>query len=58
MQTIRHQMMTLLNRAEMTAIELSQILGIPEKEVYGHLPGEVKRLLSLKTYSQFRHLAG
>ncbi len=38
MQTIRHQMMTHLNRAEMTAIELSQILGLPEKEVYGHLP--------------------
>ncbi|MDP6394236.1 MAG: transcriptional regulator [Desulfobacterales bacterium] len=38
MQTIRHQMMTHLNGSEMTAIELSQILGIPEKEVYSHLP--------------------
>jgi predicted Zn-ribbon and HTH transcriptional regulator len=38
MQTIRHQMIELLNSGEMTAIELSQSLGIPEKEVYEHLP--------------------
>ena len=38
MQTIRHQMIELLKEEEMTAIELSQTLRIPEKEVYEHLP--------------------
>jgi len=38
MQTIRHQMIAQLKEEEMTAIELSQSLGIPEKEVYEHLP--------------------
>ena len=37
-ETIRQQMMDLLNKEEMTAIELSQGLGIREKEVYEHLP--------------------
>jgi predicted Zn-ribbon and HTH transcriptional regulator len=31
-------MIELLNKEEMTAIELSQSLRIPEKEVYEHLP--------------------
>ena len=38
MQTIRHQMIEALKKEEMTAIELSQSLRIPEKEVYEHLP--------------------
>lgn len=38
MQTIRHQMIAVLKKGEMTALELSQELRIPEKEVYDHLP--------------------
>ncbi len=37
MQTIRQQIVTLLQEQEMGARELSQALGISEKEVYGHL---------------------
>ncbi|MBW1979710.1 MAG: transcriptional regulator [Deltaproteobacteria bacterium] len=38
MGTIRQQMGALLADKEMTARELSQAMGIPEKEVYQHLP--------------------
>ena len=38
METIRQQMAVLLNEREMNARELSQTLGIREKEVYDHLP--------------------
>ena len=38
MQTIRQQMIELLAREEMNAREISQALGIREKEVYEHLP--------------------
>ncbi len=38
MNTIRKQIIDLLTEMEMTAIELSQELGISEKEVYTHLP--------------------
>jgi predicted Zn-ribbon and HTH transcriptional regulator len=37
-ETIRQQMMSLLSERQMNAIELSQELGIREKEVYEHLP--------------------
>ena len=38
METIRQQMIALLSEKEMTARELSQAMGIREKEVYEHLP--------------------
>jgi predicted Zn-ribbon and HTH transcriptional regulator len=37
MQTIRQKIIDLLNRYEMDARDLSQELGIQEKEVYSHL---------------------
>lgn len=37
-QTIRQEMIELLSEEEMNAMELSQALGIQEKEVYEHLP--------------------
>jgi predicted Zn-ribbon and HTH transcriptional regulator len=37
MQTIRKQIMEVLNKKEMNAKDLSQTLGIREKEVYEHL---------------------
>jgi len=38
MKTIRQEIMSRLSEEEMSAIELSQDLGIREKEVYEHLP--------------------
>lgn len=38
MQTIRKQIIDLLKNEEWSAIDLSQELGIREKEVYEHLP--------------------
>lgn len=38
METIRQQMIVLLTKNEMNARELSQAIGIREKEVYEHLP--------------------
>ena len=38
METIRQQIIGLLSAEEMSAIDLSQALGIREKEVYEHLP--------------------
>ena len=38
MDTIRKQIMVLLSEMEMTAIDLSQEIGISEKEVTSHLP--------------------
>ena len=38
METIRQQMIVLLTEKAMSARELSQSLGIREKEVYDHLP--------------------
>ncbi len=38
MQTIRHQIIRLLRTKEMTALDLSRELRLPEKEVYTHLP--------------------
>ncbi len=38
METIRQRIMTLLIDKEMDARELSQTMGIREKEVYEHLP--------------------
>jgi transcriptional regulator len=37
MLTVRQRMIDLLAEEELTARELSQALGIMEKEVYGHL---------------------
>ncbi len=37
-QTIRQRMFLLLNEKEMTAREISQVIGIREREVYEHLP--------------------
>ncbi len=37
MHTIRQQIMALLQEREMSARELSQAVGISEKEAYGHL---------------------
>jgi predicted Zn-ribbon and HTH transcriptional regulator len=37
MKTIRQQMIALLDETEMSARELSQVLGIREKDIYGHL---------------------
>ena len=37
MKTIRKQMIELLDNKEMSAGELSQTIGIREKEVYAHL---------------------
>ena len=36
-QTIRRQMIDLLSRSDMNALEISQSLSIMEKEVYDHL---------------------
>jgi len=38
METIRQQIIALLIEGEMSARELSQTVGIREKEVYEHLP--------------------
>ena len=38
METIRQQIIVLLIEGEMSAKELSQAVGIREKEVYEHLP--------------------
>jgi len=37
-QTIRQEIFHLLNEKEMTAREISQAIGIREREVYEHLP--------------------
>ena len=37
MQTIRKQIIELLEKSEMSAREISQTIGIREKEVYEHL---------------------
>ncbi|TET11182.1 transcriptional regulator [Candidatus Aerophobetes bacterium] len=37
MQTVRQRMIDLLSKREMSARELSQEIGIREKEVYDHL---------------------
>lgn len=36
-QTLRHQIIELLSSDDLTIRDLSQALGIPEKEVVGHL---------------------
>lgn len=43
--TARHQMLPLLAEREWSAKELSSEIGIPEKEVYGHLE-HIKKSLS------------
>jgi predicted Zn-ribbon and HTH transcriptional regulator len=46
-QTKRQEIIDLLSEREMTARELSQTLGIREKEVYEHLP-HIARSLSAR----------
>lgn len=36
-QTVRQSLMTLLENSPATAYDLSGLVGIPEKDVYGHL---------------------
>jgi predicted Zn-ribbon and HTH transcriptional regulator len=43
-QTLRQQIIELLSSDELTLRDLSQALGIPEKEVVGHL-GHIERTL-------------
>ena len=43
-KTIRQQIIELLSEEEMSAIDLSQDLGIREKEVYEHLPHILRSL--------------
>ncbi|MBW2200014.1 MAG: transcriptional regulator [Deltaproteobacteria bacterium] len=47
MQTFRQQMISLLKDQEMSARDLSQVIGIQEKEVYGHL-GHVARTVEIQ----------
>ena len=47
MKTIRQQIITLLTEGEMDARELSQEVGIKEKEVYEHL-AHISRTLDAK----------
>lgn len=46
--TIRRQMIDLLSDNEMTDRDLSQALGIPEKEVYGHLSHIARSLAPMR----------
>jgi transcriptional regulator len=46
MQTIRRQIISLLMERALGAREISQTLGIREKEVYGHLPHIARSLTS------------
>jgi predicted Zn-ribbon and HTH transcriptional regulator len=50
-QTIRQKIFLLLNDKEMTAREISQAIGIREREVYEHLPH-----IALSAMSQKRKL--
>lgn len=38
MGTIRMNILTLLEKRQLTALEISRLIGIKEKEVYQHLP--------------------
>lgn len=46
-QTVRRRMIDLLQESEMTARDLSQALGIREKEVYDHL-GHIARTVAAR----------
>ena len=46
MGTIRQQIIALLEEHEMSALELSQAVGVREKEVYDHLAHIVRTLRS------------
>jgi transcriptional regulator len=46
MKTIRQQLMEALSGMAMTAIDLSQEVGISEKEVYAHLPHIARSAIS------------
>lgn len=42
--TVRQQVLSCLNKGPMNAIEISQDIGIMEKEVYEHLGTRITRL--------------
>lgn len=46
MKTIRQQLIEILKQEELSAIDLSQAVGIGEKEVYGHLPHIARSMAS------------
>jgi len=48
METIRRQMIFRLTREEMNARELSQAIGIKEKEIFEHLPHIARSVKALK----------
>jgi len=48
MQTIRRQIISLLEKEEMSAKEISKALSIREKEVYDHLEHVSRSLKTLK----------
>jgi len=47
-QTVRQKIVLLLNDKEMTAREISQAVGIREREVYEHLPHIARSALAQK----------
>jgi len=47
-QTIRQKIFLLLTEKEMTAREISQAIGIREREVYDHLPHVARSALTQK----------
>ncbi|MFH1091749.1 MAG: ArsR family transcriptional regulator [Pseudomonadota bacterium] len=46
-QTARRHILELLSEKEMTARQLSQIMGLKEKEIYAHLPHVAKTASAL-----------
>ncbi|MFH2219231.1 MAG: ArsR family transcriptional regulator [Pseudomonadota bacterium] len=48
METIRQRILLLLSEKEMSARDLSQAIGIREKEVYEHLPHVARSAKTLK----------
>lgn len=47
MPTIRQQIISVLRRHEMNALDLSQAVGVQEKQIYGHL-NHIARSLAAK----------
>ncbi|MGV8073853.1 MAG: transcriptional regulator [Syntrophobacteraceae bacterium] len=46
METLRRRIISLLSERELSAREISQFIGIREKEVYEHLPNIAQSLAS------------
>jgi predicted Zn-ribbon and HTH transcriptional regulator len=53
MGTIRQQIIDLLKHDTMTALDLSQAVGVPEKEVYHHLHHIDKSMAHQRTKLRF-----